>query len=203
MTSERGSQEPLGTGRATWLSVAIVSPAPGMTGGSRLTDSTSSRNPRRTRQRATLIRRREKKRERRRRRRHEPAVAGCFADVDFRETGEYCCTDCGTIWKARPIERPPGTGVGGFCRRKDTAFLSGCRRTFPVPWTGVSDPPRATDLGQGMRLAPDHRVRESARQKIRHISRSTYKRSGAQGDRAARRAATIVDKPRNNADPRS
>jgi len=79
-----------------------------MTGGSRLTDSTSSRNPRRTRQRATLIRRREKKRERQRRRRHEPAVAGCFADVGFRETGEYCCTDCGTIRKSRPDRAASG-----------------------------------------------------------------------------------------------
>ena len=49
------------------------------------------------------------------------------------------------------------------------------------------------------------RVRKSARQKIRHVSRSTYKRSGAWGDRfvAAWQAAPIADKPRNNADPSS
>ena len=152
-----------------------------------------------SRQPKTLTMRREKIRQTATRAGHRVVPPGRPAYVVSERPTNVVAPTAERSGSRAPIERLPETGVGGFCGRKDTAFLSGCRGTFPVPRILLV----RLISGKERDQHPTARVRETARQKIRHVSRSTCKRSGAQGNRfvAARRAAKILDKPRNNAGP--
>ena len=100
-------------------------------------------------------------------------------NAGFRETGEHCRTGCGTDPEVTPQPsgfRGPASedSAGSRMRRFYQDAAGPFRRHGQVPRILLVR--RISGRERGWH--PTARRRESARQEIRHISRSTYKRSG-------------------------